>query len=244
MTSPPRYALYFVPAPDSDLYRLGAGLLGYDAFSGEEWPFPDDVIAELPDWHDLTRDPRKYGFHATLKAPITLADGETEANLLAACVDFARSYVTATRPLPRIRPVARALGSFIALVPDEPSPALQELAQTCVEAFDRFRAPLTPQDRARRNPVALSARQLAYLDRWGYPYVNDEFRFHMTLTGRVPADRREAVLELLRERTRAHTHAGATLAIDRLAVFRQETSTARFRVIAHHPLQSRETTST
>jgi len=244
MTSFPRYALYFVPAPDSELYRLGAGLLGYDAYSGDERPFPDDLIAELPDWHDLTRDPRKYGFHATLKAPITLADGETEASLLAACTDFARRYVTPTRLVPRIRPVARALGNFIALVPDEPSPALQELAQACVEAFDRFRASLSPQDRARRNPDALTARQVAYLDRWGYPYVMDEFHFHMTLTGRVPADRREAVLELLRERTHAHTHAGATLAIDRLAVFRQEEPTARFRIIAHHPLHPQPATST
>lgn len=241
MTSSPRYALYFVPAPDSELYRLGATLLGYDAFTGDERPFPAELVAQVPDWHDLTRDPRKYGFHATLKAPFTLAESETEASLLAACEAFARAPA---RPVPQIRLVARALGDFIALVPAEASPALEELARSCVEAFDRFRAPLTAQDRARRNPDALSPRQVAYLDRWGYPYVMDEFRFHMTLTGRLPAERRETILSLLRTWTGAHTHEGATLSIDRLAVFRQDDAAARFRIIAHHPLSSRSATRT
>ncbi|MBR1217534.1 DUF1045 domain-containing protein [Bradyrhizobium sp. U87765 SZCCT0131] len=234
MTSFPRYALYYTPAPDSALASLGAGLLGYDAFSGSDRPFPADVSAALPDWHDLTRDPRKYGFHATLKAPFALASDATEAALLAACEQFAGSYVTPSQPLPLIRPVTRALGSFIAMVPDAPSPALQALAARCVETFDRFRAPLTATDRARRNPDALSAQQVAYLDRWGYPYVFDEFRFHMTLTGRVPAERRDAVLAVLRAQTATQTD--ADLAIDRLAVFRQDSAAERFRVLAHYPL--------
>ncbi len=29
----------------------------------------------------------------------------------------------------------------------------------------------------------MSARQQDYLHRYGYPYVREEFRFHMTLTG-------------------------------------------------------------
>ena len=43
MMSPPRYAIYFVPAPDSDLYRFGAHALGYDAFSGDPLPFPSNL---------------------------------------------------------------------------------------------------------------------------------------------------------------------------------------------------------
>ena len=73
MTDYPRYAIYYVPAPDSDLDRFGAQLLGYDAFSGEDLPLPDGILPAAPDWHDLTSDPRKYGFHATLKAPMSLA---------------------------------------------------------------------------------------------------------------------------------------------------------------------------
>ena len=67
-----RYAIYYAAAPGSELDRFGANLLGYDAWSGEDLPFPDGVAERMPDWRDLTQDPRKYGFHATLKAPLAL----------------------------------------------------------------------------------------------------------------------------------------------------------------------------
>ena len=170
------------PAPGSDLDRFGAQLLGYDAFSGQEQPFPDGIVTQsAPDWRDLSRDPRKYGFHATLKAPMTLASGTDEAGLVAACEAFA----DAPRPIPVIKPVVDSISGFIALVPGEPSAELERLAAECVSEFDSFRAPLTPEDRARRNPAALTPRQCEHLDRWGYPYVMEDFRFHMTLTGRL-----------------------------------------------------------
>ena len=75
MATHPRYAIYYAAAPDTDLDRFGARLLGYDALSGKDLPFPDGVLQMAPDWRELTRDPRKYGFHATLKAPFPLRDG-------------------------------------------------------------------------------------------------------------------------------------------------------------------------
>jgi len=89
MASFPRYAIYYVSAPGSALDRFGAELLGYDARSGEDVSFPDDVLHAVPDWHALTQDPRKYGFHATLKAPFPLAQGKSEAELLAVRDRFA-----------------------------------------------------------------------------------------------------------------------------------------------------------
>lgn len=108
----PRYAIYYVAAPGSDLDRFGARLLGYDAFSGEELPFPKGVTEIVSDWSDLTRDPRQYGFHATLKAPFSLARGKTEAALVAACETFANR----PRPLPVIRPVVNSISDFVAIV--------------------------------------------------------------------------------------------------------------------------------
>ena len=35
---------------------------------------------------------------------------------------------------------------------------------------------------------------------WGYPYVGDKFRFHMTVTDRVPEDGRAAIRAVLKER--------------------------------------------
>jgi putative phosphonate metabolism protein len=230
MAAFPRYAIYHAAARTGALDRFGAHMLGYDGWTGEELPFPEDVVQAVPDWRDLTEDPRKYGFHATLKAPMALADGKTEAELLAACEFFAET----PRPIPVITPVVNSIGGFLAVVPTEPSAELERLAAECVSAFDPFRAPLTPEDRARRNPEKLTPRQCEYLDRWGYPYVMEEFRFHMTLTGRLRSERREPLLSMLRQRFAA---IGLTrLAIDGIALFRQDGAASRFRIIGHWPL--------
>jgi putative phosphonate metabolism protein len=230
MTDKPRYAIYYAAAPDSELDRFGAHLIGHDAFSGQALPFPEGIEQILPDWQDITQDPRKYGFHATLKAPMWIADGKTEIELLAACDSFAGS----PRRIPVVTPVVNAIGDFIAIVPSQRSIELEQLAADAVDRFDSFRAPLTPEDRARRRPDRLTPRQREYLDCWGYPYVMEEFRFHMTLTGRLPAERRETVLTILRQRFAALEL--TTLAVDRIALFRQDNANARFRIVQQYLL--------
>jgi len=233
MAESPRYAIYYAPQSGSALDRFGAHLIGYDAYADEELPFPDGMALAVPDWREVTADPRKYGFHATLKAPISLADGKAEAELLAACAAFAESR----RPIPVIAPTVNAISDFIAIVPTEPSAELEALAADCVREFDCFRAPLTAEARARRNPSELTLRQCNYLDRWGYPYVMEEFRFHMTLTGRLAAERRETIVAILRERFA--TLNMTSLSIDRIALFRQDSASARFRIVGHWPLRTR-----
>jgi len=235
MSNTPRYAIYYAPARGSGLDRFGAHLLGYDAFAGEEMPFPEAVTEAAPDWRDLTADPRKYGFHATLKAPFSLAPARTEAELFAACSNFAAT----PRAIPIIKPVVGSISGFIAVVPAVPPRELIQLAADCVTAFDPFRAPLTEADRARRNPSQLTSAQRDHLDRWGYPYVMDDFRFHMTLTGRLGSERREAVLAMLKARFAALGL--AILAIDRIVVFRQEGAASRFRIVGEWELRGTET---
>jgi putative phosphonate metabolism protein len=218
----PRYAIYYAAPRGSALDRFGAQLLGYDAWSGDDLPFPDSVPE---DWRELTHDPRKYGFHATLKAPFALTSGKSEAGLTAACADFART----PRPIPVIAPRVNSISGFIALVPAEPSSELERLAADCVGAFDPFRRSLTPGDRARRKPEKLTQRQCDYLDRWGYPYVMEEFRFHMTLTGRLERERRQSVVDFLRERFL--TIGLGELAVDSIALFKQADAQSRFRII-------------
>jgi putative phosphonate metabolism protein len=231
MVSFPRYSIYYAASHGTLLDQFGAKLLGYDAWTGEDLPFPEKVLEAVPDWAELTQEPRKYGFHATLKAPFSLAQGKTEADLLAACANFADT----PRPIPTIRPVVNLISGFTAVIPAEPSVEVERLASDCVRAFDCFRAPLTAEDRARRNPQKLNARQIEYLDRWGYPYVMEEFRFHMTLTGRLVSARREAVLAFLRER---FSKIGlAELAIDGIALFRQTMASSRFQIVGHWPLR-------
>lgn len=230
MTGFPRYAIYFAAGADHALSRFGAELLGYDAYTGDEISFPQEALHVAPDWRDITTDPRKYGFHGTLKAPMALAPGKTEAELVAACATFAEK----ARPMPVIRPVVDAISGFIAVIPAEPVDALQQLAADCVRDFDSFRTALTAEERARRKPEKLSERQREYLDRWGYPYVMEEFRFHMTLTGRLDAERRGPILEMLRARIAALKL--DRLAIDRIALFRQDDAKARFRIVGEWTL--------
>lgn len=230
----PRYAIYYVAAPGSDLDRFGARLLGYDAFSGEELPFPKGVTEIVSDWSDLTRDPRQYGFHATLKAPFSLARGKTEAALVAACETFANR----PRPLPVIRPVVNSISGFVAIVPADASAELERLAAVCTSEFDLFRAPLTAEDRARRNPFELTPRQRNHLDRWGYPYVMEDFRFHLTLTGRLEDKRRGPVLTMLRNRFSEIDI--KTLTIERIAVLHQPDADSRFRVLNHWKLRTED----
>lgn len=229
----PRYAIYYAPERGSGLDRFGASLLGYDASGGQDLPFPDDLIQAVPDWRELTADPRKYGFHATLKAPFSLAPGRTEAELAAACAGFA----AAPRAIPAIKPVIGSISGFIAIIPTQAPPELISLASDCVSEFDSFRTPLTEADRARRNPAELTPVQRDNLDRWGYPYVMEDFRFHMTLTGRLGSERREALLTILRDR---FSLLGlVTLAIDHIAIFRQENAASRFRIVDRRKLRGR-----
>jgi putative phosphonate metabolism protein len=232
MTGFPRYAIYYAPPRGSTLDRFGAELLGYDAWTGEGLAFPDRVAEAVPDWREVTSDPRKYGFHATLKAPFALAPGKTEAELVAVCAVFAAK----PRAIPSFRLVVDSISGFIAVVPVERSLPLEGLAADCVTAFDCFRAALTEQERARRKPEKLTEQQRNYLDRWGYPYVIEEFRFHMTLTGRLDSTRRPSVVDMLRDRFAA---IGIdTLAADRIVLFRQDAPDGRFRIIGDWALRA------
>lgn len=225
----PRYALYYVPDAASALYRFGAELLGYDAFSGE--PVEQPAMAGIADWATLTAEPRKYGFHATLKAPFALAGGQRESDLVAAVESFA----AVPREIPAFRPVVNRLGDFVAIVPAVPPPALARLAEDCVMQFDRFRAPLGENERARRLTAKLTPRQIGHVDRWGYPYVFEDFRFHMTLTGRLPADVSDAVVAALHARFERLKM--SAVAVNAVGLFRQISADRNFEVIAHRPLR-------
>lgn len=220
-----RYAVYFVPPANSDLYRFGAGFLGFDCYTGDDLGCPDDVGLDAREWAEITQEPRRYGFHATLKAPFRLEPPFTAEDLTAEL----RRLAAIPRALPAIEPAIQPIGRFIAIVPGERSEEVDRLASDCVMAFDRFRSPLTLQEKDRRLAAALTEGQVRNLDRWGYPYVFDDFRFHMTLTGPIGADRRAAIVALLQARFN-RVNGNNALRIARLVLARQDAPSARFRV--------------
>ena len=221
----PRYAIYFVPPAGSDLYRFGARFLGYDCYTGADLGYPPDAELDPAAWSELTREPRSYGFHATLKAPFHLPPRFTESDLVAEL----RRFAAIPRALPTIEPAVQGLGRFVAIVARVPSAAVDRLAADCVMAFDRFRLPLTAAEKRGRVGAGLSERQIENLHRWGYPYVFDDFRFHMTLTGPIDADRRTAILTLLRARFAAIS--SGPLPIAQLVLLRQDPQSGRFRAL-------------
>lgn len=166
-----RYAIYHCPS-DADFAAFGADWLGWDVETGSDRPVPEAHEA-------VVARPRKYGFHATMKAPFRLVEGETFDRLRGAVAELAGAQKAVRLEALEVQ----RLGRFLALVPSQASADLQALGFACVEQLDGFRAAMTETERARRKPERLSAAQREMLERWGYPYVGEEFRFHMTLTG-------------------------------------------------------------
>ena len=173
-----RFAIYYVP-PAGPLADFGASWLGWDVMRGCEVPQPD-----MHDLHDITMTPRKYGFHGTLKSPFRLRGGRTVAELEQATAQLAKGTAAAACEGLEVK----ALGRFLALTPRGDTAALQRVAADCVRELDGFRAAANTAELARRRTRALSARQDALLLEWGYPYVMEEFKFHLTLSGRAPRE--------------------------------------------------------
>ncbi|HDR29809.1 MAG TPA: DUF1045 domain-containing protein [Rhodovulum sp.] len=186
-----RYAIYFAPEP-GPLAEFGAAWLGWDPLAGTT-----RTPLRLPGLPckitELTETPRRYGFHATIKPPFRLIESS----------DIALLHRSAAALAGQLKPVLldglriSRLSGFLALTVRGDSRALSALAGSVVEALDGFRAPPLPDEIARRDPDRLSVRQRRILERWGYPYLMEEFRFHLTLTGPLKdaeADRTRAVL--------------------------------------------------
>lgn len=225
-----RYAVYAVPAADHPLTRAAANWLGRDAFSGATSALPRIEALSSGTVETYLADPARYGFHATLKAPFTLAEGRAEAELDAAFEAFAAA--SAAVQIPEL--VIRRLGRFFALVPNEPVSALDAVADRSVIAFEPFRAPLSEADIARRRVAGLTLPEEDNLRRWGYPYVFDAFRFHFSLTGRVPKEDLEPMEAEIRQRFADFD--GKPFLVDHLALFVEPDRGAPFSVRRILPL--------
>ncbi|NML30196.1 DUF1045 domain-containing protein [Paraburkholderia antibiotica] len=207
-----RFAIYYAPSRESAWWRAGSTWLGRDAGNGEPLaqPQPAGLTRALA---ALTDAPRRYGWHGTLVAPFRLGANLMPHDVLA----VARAWALTRRAFDL--PVeAATLGDFVALRPaDAPGDTrMRELAASALQALDGLRAAPSEADLARRLAAPLSDRQRTLLLQWGYPYVFDEFRFHMTLSnGLADADERATLLAWWRQRAPEL----GPLAVDRAALF-------------------------
>ena len=167
---------------------------------------------------------------AMMAGRYTYSNGRGEPALLAALAAFAEE--TAPFDIPSV--AVEQIGPFFALVPQSPHQPLQQFAARVVESFEPFRAPLSETDIQRRKPDSLPPQQRENLMRWGYPYVFDEFRFHMTLTGPLLARDFPRIEQGLK------AHFDPVLAepvmVTNLALFVETERGAPFTVHSLHPL--------
>ena len=225
MSAYARYAVYVVP--QGDLGAAGAAWLGWDVDEGGEVAQADGLDLDLP---ALTQAPRKYGFHGTVMAPFQMREGATLEELR-------RAFAQLGKKIGAVRCgdlEVVALGRFVALIPQSGAADLRDMAAQVVEGLDQWRAPLPAAEFERRNRPGLSDVQRGYLQRWGYPHVMEAYRFHMTLTGRIPKAEVERVVQGARD------YFAPLLAdpmrIDDLALVGQRPD-GRFEVIARCALQ-------
>jgi putative phosphonate metabolism protein len=220
-----RYAIYLAPA--EPFRTFGAQWLGRDADTGAAMPLPAGMAERPAEWVEA---PAHYALHATLKPPFRLADGTDASMLDAAARAFAHGRKAFDAPL-----TLRALRGFLAWCLDDGDGSggqrMHELADDCMRAFERFRAPATVEEMNRRRPHRLTDVQRAMLDAWGYPYAFDTFTFHITLTGMLDAASEAAAF--------ARLSAGcgklleSPLHVDGISVFVQPAPGADFFVARH-----------
>lgn len=258
----PRHAIYWVPAADHPLWAAGCRWLGRDPTAtrastnaagtnatGTIAPgtiSADTIAADTrdearsnavdagapPAW---ARAAWRYGFHATLKAPLTLRAGTREADFLQDVRELAATLPDFEMPALQVD----WLAGFLALRPVPQADAaalqaLQRLADACLRDLDAWRSPEPAAEKARRRAaLGDDARAIELLQRWGYPHVLERWRFHLTLSDAAPT-----AAPALAQRARQHFEAALQqpARAAALAVFVEPAPGQPFTLLARCPL--------
>ncbi|MEM7042448.1 MAG: DUF1045 domain-containing protein [Pseudomonadota bacterium] len=226
-----RCAIYFAPPEGSALEAFGRRVLGRDHVTGEDVEQPHLNGFDAAYLKRITKSARHYGFHATLKAPFVLKAGRTIDELRDAAASFTANRTAFEAPPFEIT----AHSSWIAFTLSAPCPEMKMLAADCVRAFEPFRAPLDDVDIERRRKSGLTPRQDEQMLTYGYPYIFDDFAFHMTLAGPLDQDEREAVLRALRQDSPSPEEACSQ--IDAIALYQQPDRDSPFIQTGRFPFQ-------
>lgn len=172
-----RYAVYFCPAAGSALDTFGREWLATTAIPG--------IAAER--LRVLTANVCRYGWHATLCAPFALAEQASYDDLCWSLIDIAQRTQSFELPLHLGR-----LGGFLALRPSGDETSAWMLAERCVRRLNALRAPVSDET-WRRRATQLDAVELDLFRQFGYPYVLDRYRFHLTLCAPAGSEEERAL---------------------------------------------------
>ena len=225
----PRYAIYYAPERGSSLDLFGKKWLGRCAETGVTLAQPDMPGLSREELSRMTAQPRHYGFHGTIVPPFFLKDGVSGHRLLEFTEAFAGKQLAFD-----LEPLSvKEIGTFIALVPAGLD-ALSRLAEASLRAFHPLREQPTLAEMERRRSKGLTPAQERLLARWGYPYVLDEYRFHITMTDSIPdKGKRKMMMQVISEHAAWLTKTIHT--VRELCLFRQENKDTPFTLIHRAP---------
>ena len=219
-----RFAIYFVPPESNDLTRFTASWFGWDVYKGIKVDYP--VLHNLNyDIKEITNTPSKYGFHGTLKAPFSLVPNKTIDDLKLSLSMLSRSIKKFLIPSICLREIS----GFIAIVPTVQNQSINFLARKCLEGLDCFRDAEPPEILNKRRSAGLSSSEERHLLKWGYPYVLDDFRFHLTMTGKLTPKVSKNVFSVLSSELQAALN--APLPINKICLFGESNINGQFEVI-------------
>jgi len=180
----PRYAIYFAGASQGDFWNLGSQWLSRCAAGRFMETLPKSLGVDPLVLEKMTSQPRRYGWHATLKAPFSLKEGflfedlHQRLNLL---VHELHAFELPTLEL-------RVMKDFLALTPVKSTqlyPQLVDVGNQCVQRLHPLARPLNENEIAYRKRVDLNPREEALMLQWGYPFVQELFEFHFTLSNNL-----------------------------------------------------------
>ena len=184
MTNYKRVAIYFLPKKNSSLENFGKNLLGRDinkkrkiSLTRRQKYFINRGFTYFDELKDYCEQPAKYGFHATLKAPFRLKRNVKTKNFYDVI-----SHIAAQHSRFKIKGLKIVYSKkFTFITSRKPNKLLINLENDLVKHLDTFRAELNKTEIKKRIPDSLTFKQNKYLKEWGYPFVFDQFKFHMTL---------------------------------------------------------------
>lgn len=226
-----RYAIYYAPATTDSLWQKASHWLGRDCHQNCELAQPSIEGITPVDQYEYTASPRRYGFHATIKAPFQLA---ANTNIDAMRREL-KAFARVQKPVEIGKLKLHQIGKFIALVPADQSEDVTRFAQKVVRHFDRYRAPMSAEKRQERIAAGLNDRQIELLDQWGYPYVSEQFKMHLTLTGQVEEQAGKMLFEAAQHWFADET--ARTFQLDNLALYHEPEKGAPFVRLEDFPLK-------
>jgi 2'-5' RNA ligase len=229
---PYRCAVYFVPDVDSAWWQAGSAWLGRCAATGQAMAQPPLAgISSSAQWA-ATAEPRRYGWHATLKAPFKLAPGENLRSVMVALQALADTLTAFD--LPALQVSTR--GGFMALRPEGDVAQINRIAAACVKDLQHLAQTLSAADVARRRQAPLTPEQDRLMLAWGYPYVLDEFEFHLSFTQKLDS-MSDTMRSAWEQAAQAHFGTLRVCRFDRLALFIEPERGADFVLFDHVTLR-------